>query len=327
MKSRSIFRQSLIQLTLFYIGIALLFTIFFSIPSFIAQQQARQRLEERIVLRGMNTSRIQQIVHGRVESSAQYFRQTILIVNGSMLLIAAAASYWLARRTLQPLKDILDRQEAFASEVSHELRTPLATILMEIEAFRRTHKKLPTEYSHLLDSITQETKGLGQLSQSVLELMAVDYTDLQALAEKIDLKAEAEQALQQIAPLAEAKKLKLESHLTKTMVKGSRIQLKQLLVIFLDNAVKYTHTGTISLTLRPAGHKAEITIRDTGIGISPEEQKKIFDRFYQTNQQTAEGAGLGLAIAQRILDLHRGSVDITSQPGKGSTFRILLPLV
>ena len=109
---------------------------------------------------------------------------------------------------------------------------------------------------------------------------------------------------------------------------GDRDALRQLLLILIDNAVKYTPApGSVRLGVRRSGDDAVIEVADTGIGIAPEDQQRIFERFYRADPaRSGNGAGLGLAIARWLVDAQGGRIEVESAPGRGSVFRVLLPL-
>ena len=138
---------------------------------------------------------------------------------------------------------------------------------------------------------------------------------------------EAHAVTRDLAPLAESKGLKLVCEATPAIVAGDSARLRQLVLILVDNAIKYTpREGTVTVSSRKAGRRAELSVSDTGPGIAPEYQSRIFDRFYRADAaRTQDGTGLGLAIARIIAEAHEGSVGVQSTVGRGSKFTVRLP--
>jgi signal transduction histidine kinase len=149
--------------------------------------------------------------------------------------------------------------------------------------------------------------------------------------QKIDMAGLAKEAYRKILPLAAAKKIELKTKLAKQTVLGDKESLEEMLLIFLDNAVKYTPKGgKVGLATKTQGKHLVTTITDNGIGITKADLPHIFDRFYRADQsrskQKADGFGLGLSLAKKIIELHHGSVKVASTVRKGTTFTIKLPL-
>ena len=163
--------------------------------------------------------------------------------------------------------------------------------------------------------------------------LVVARSDNQALKLKIvrkDLVAVAEQTLRLMQPLADKKKIVLQSTGPKTLpVRADEQKLKQLILILVDNAVKYTPDGGevhVGFEKAPQG-RVRFFVQDTGIGIAKEDQRRIFDRFYRVDKARSRemgGNGLGLSIAQEIVNLHQGSIEVTSTLGKGTRFTVEL---
>lgn len=350
-------------------------------------------------------------------------------VGSGVLLVTAAASFYLAGRALQPMRDAYERQRRFAAAASHELRTPLAILRSEAELVARGLQRLvgpitPSLHtspllaagrrSATVDASTAEavemvsrgsqttpsggrtalvTDGLAaRLGEDMREIVAeVDYmarlvddllllardetTQGQFVRHDVDLVAVASEALAKLAPIARANGLTLRLEqgaeqagdmpgvLDTLVIHGDRDRLKQLMLILLDNAIRYTPDGgTVEIAVQQVrerhlvprhfsrhvpGHSdlAMLSVRDSGIGIAPEDLPHLFEPFYRAKSARAggstvgkisnegnnlagktEGAGLGLAVARWIVHAHGGTIDVTSVPSQGATFTVFLPL-
>ena len=213
----------------------------------------------------------------------------------------------------------------FIANVSHELRTPLTIIRGYSEAILdgtvNDHKQIES----FLQMVRDEAVRLERLIKSLLELSKLQTAESVSRFAPQDLAEIMRHVSQLIRPLAESKQiaLRIDSGESLPKIAGDRDRLIQLLLIFADNAVKYTPSGgnvTLSLTQTEAG-ALRCTVQDTGIGIPKEDLPYIWERFYKvdkSHQQDEGGAGLGLAIARQIIDLHKATVRIESEPGAGT---------
>jgi signal transduction histidine kinase len=254
----------------------------------------------------------------------------LLILNGGLLPAIPLTAWFLMRRTLGPVQAIHEQQRQFASDVSHELRTPLSIMSGEIEIALKK-ERTEDDYQQTLKSTKEETDRLIQLVEQLLlltrmeqskqmrEMDAVDITDLINQMIGVVQQKRKEKQLEILVTFAE------ES----VVVLGQEALLKQLFLNILDNAIKYTpDKGKITIGLSQNKSYGIVKVRDTGIGIAPEQQARIFDRFYRIDAARSEtkGYGLGLAIAQAIVALHHGEIHVHSALGKGTCLSLSLPL-
>jgi PAS domain S-box-containing protein len=229
-------------------------------------------------------------------------------------------------RELDTLKD------RFVSTVSHELRTPLSAMLLQISTLHKYYAGLDAStHQKMIVEIYQQTKVLRELIEDILQLSRFDADRAVLEREAVDLAAACDEVLTSLRPVIHDKNIQVTvenpDHLP--AVWGDRAQLGRALRNLLSNAVKYTPVGgTVSVRLARTAQDVQVVVQDTGIGIAPEEQAYVFDRFYRTQgaSQIAGGTGLGLAITREIMDLHGGWVELQSTPGEGSTFTLHLPL-
>ena len=222
-------------------------------------------------------------------------------------------------------------QHDFLSSVSHELRTPLTSISMFIETLRDERLTDPAEKEKCLELLDQEIARLGGLVERLLELSRLEAAGRQ-MFETADVRIDdlVNDALMAFYAATMSEKVQVKVDLEPDLVvRGDKTSLTQALANLLVNAWKHSPSGDkeISLTTRATGKHAEILIADNGPGIPPDEQRRIFDRFERGQAAidgSTHGSGLGLAIVRAVVRAHRGRIDVRSQPGSGSQFRIRL---
>ena len=287
------------------------------------------------------------------------------------LAVAAAASWWMAGRALQPVTlltqaakkigisgldrrlplrgtgDELDRlsitfndmfarlakaigeMKQFTASISHELRTPLTALRGEAEVMLLQPHSVQ-EYRRLLASHLEEYERLGRLINRLLTLARAEAGDIQMHPEAIDLAQLARYLVEQIETVASSKQVLLSIESSEPVeVNADRAWLETAVLNLLDNAIKYTpEGGHVTVSTANRGSERILEIRDTGIGISAETLPHVFERFYRADASHNggnEGAGLGLSLAQWIIYQHKGRIEVTSEPGKGSCFTVRLP--
>lgn len=258
-----------------------------------------------------------------------------LLTGAAGIILAGLGGVFLANRALVPIRLAFRRQREFVADASHELRTPLAILRASAEMLRKELEgKAATagtaEAEELLGNILSETDRMGRLVGDLLTLARADSGELDVEIQPTDLARIARDAAGKAEILAREKGVALEARIPETLpVEGDAARLEQLLLILLDNAIKYTEPGgLVTLRLENQGHRPAIVVADTGIGIPAGDIPRIFDRFYRVDKARSRqqgGTGLGLAIAKWIIEAHNGQVHVESTPGKGTTFTITLP--
>lgn len=252
-------------------------------------------------------------------------------INLLVLVSAGFASYWLARRTLEPIEEAHEQQKRFTADVSHELRTPLTALKMESEVALLNPKTSRDELRATLSSNLEEVTKLEALINNLLRLSRLEAGELQQSFTVLENETLAGTALEQVQPLAIERHITLENKVKTGAVHGDQDSLVQLLVILLDNAIKYSPPhSTVTLSATRRGDQANLCITDKGVGIEPAQLEHVFDRFYRADSSRTkadgEGFGLGLSIAKMIADLHHGTIEISSRVGKGTSATISLPV-
>jgi signal transduction histidine kinase len=215
----------------------------------------------------------------------------------------------------------------FVSDASHELRTPLAVLRGETELLL-SKPRTPVEYETATRVMDSELKKLSRIVESLFTLSMADAGQLRIAREPLYLEEVLDESCGLAAALAGQKKIQIERDIEREVLfHGDPTFLRQLFLIFLDNAIKYSPAGKkITVSLKKSDGVV-IRFRDEGIGISKEDQPRIFERFFRAapSGETQSG-GLGLSIAQAIVQAHCGTIQCESTPGLGSTFTIALPI-
>jgi heavy metal sensor kinase len=241
------------------------------------------------------------------------------------------------QRLSDTLNEMLARIEAaflriteFTADASHELRTPIALIHTEAElALRRSRDE--AEYREALRHILQEADRTAKLIEELLSLARADSGREAFDLHPIDLLPTLRESASKWNQVASLHNLQFEEHLEteRLPVMGDENALRRVIDILLDNALKYTPApGKLTLSAEQHPNGVVVTVEDTGIGIASEDQSRIFERFYRVDKARSRelgGAGLGLAIAQWIVQLHKGSITVKSEMGKGSVFQVEIP--
>jgi two-component system, OmpR family, sensor kinase len=220
-------------------------------------------------------------------------------------------------------------QQRFVGNVSHELRTPLTSILGNLEIIQRYGYD-----EESLNAVYREAERMSRMANDLLLLARADNGELKVDLAVLDLDTVVMYVYEQAHILASKRNLKiLLDDIDDMQIMGNLDRLKQLFLNLVANAIKFTPDGgTVSLLCYQQGKFAIVEVRDTGIGISNEDQKRIFDRFFQSDnsrvhRSESDGAGLGLSIARWIVEAHHATIHVDSELGKGTTFRISFPLL
>lgn len=249
---------------------------------------------------------------------------SLVVFNIAVITTGGLASYYLAKRTLQPIEEALEAQTRFSSDAAHELRTPLAVMQSEIEIGLRG-KATAHEQRELLQSNLDEVGRLRSLTDRLLLLS--NFKTVETTTTPLD--DVATEAINRVIPLAQAKHIGIDSTVGKQKATANAEVLTDTLVVLLDNAIKYSpKKSTVTITAKEQGKHVLLEVKDTGHGIDPQDIPRIFDRFYRADMSRSkahvEGHGLGLSIAKRSVEAMGGTISVASQLEKGTTFIIRL---
>ena len=342
------FHSARIKLTAWYLLIIMVVSIAFSVAVYkiltfeLDRVERAQRL--RIELRNPNPQYIfpptnlqDDLLHpfrldpDIIEETKTRLKIILFLINLGILGSSAVAGYFLAGKTLRPIKEMVDEQNRFITDASHELRTPLTALKAEIEVNLRNKKLTLEDAKKILASNLEETNNLQILSDDLIKLTQYQQNDNGMLIAKISLSDVVNEAVKKVTRFAKDKNITIINEVDKITIEGDKQSLTESLVIFLDNAIKYSPAKTeVNLSSHKTDGYVLITITDQGTGINKADIPHLFDRFYRADKSRTKtatpGYGLGLAIAKQIIDRHHGTIIVDSSLNKGSTFTIKLPL-
>lgn len=253
------------------------------------------------------------------------------LVNLVILFTSGIAGYFLAGKTLRPIKEMVDEQNRFVSDASHELRTPITSLRSEIEVNLRDRKLTLNEAKKLLKSNLEEVRTLQALSDGLIKLSRDPKSNGELSFKEVSLTEIVDGAVKKVAGLAKEKRITIQNEIKNFIFDGDQKALTELFVIFLDNAIKYSPESTTAiLASRRTDGYVHIDIVDQGIGIDEKDIPRLFDRFYRVDPSRTKtdvtGYGLGLSIAKQIVDKHQGWIKVTSELNKGTTISVQLPV-
>ena len=252
----------------------------------------------------------------------------ILLVGGSLgSLVAIAAGYFLAGRALVPIRKSWEQQQQFVSDASHEIRTPLAVIQSRTDLLFQEPSATIEEKAVDISIISKEVRRLNKLVNSLLTLTRSDSNQMEVKKESFFLDELVADIMEQYEDIAAFQEKSMTSFAPEQVAFfGDQERIHQLLVILIDNALKFTEEGgEISLSCIKNASTIVLAVEDNGIGIPKGDIPKIFNRFYQVEKsRTAnEGSGLGLSIAKWIVEAHQGTIKVTSEPNKKTRFEMI----
>jgi two-component system sensor histidine kinase CiaH len=334
-------QSAVFRLTLSYLGIIMVLSLLFSVALYrvsydqVAAGVGRQEnaINHMPVPPQYQSSRADfvQALEDQLDDIQRRLVLRLAALNLATLLLGGGAAYYLARRTLLPIQEAMEAQGRFTADASHELRTPLTAMRSEIEVALRDKRLGIDDARLLLDSNLEEIAKLEALSAGLLRLARFENgLDPKAVI-NVPVKDLFESAIDRLQVPLSQHNIELDVQAGPETVAGDQASLTELIVILLDNAIKYSsESSKISLRSVAGSSHVRLSVSDQGVGIKASDLPFIFNRFYRADRSRSkdkvEGYGLGLSIAKRIADLHHGDIAVDSSPGKGTTFRIKLPV-
>lgn len=243
----------------------------------------------------------------------------LVLMSLFFICCGAGVGYYLAGRSIKPIREMFKRQREFVADASHELRTPLTVMGIAAEGMEGDTDSNFSEFTvDTLKTMRIEIKRMNNLVAALLSLARNDAGAGDLKLEQVNFNVLFEQTLGTLSMLAEQKGLKLEQRLAqeRLIIWGDRMRLEQLLTILVDNAIKYSARGTVTVSALRQNRQLVIKVEDEGIGIDTQDIERIFERFYRVDKARtrAEGGfGLGLPIAKLIVEQHQGTIEVESK--------------
>jgi len=234
-------------------------------------------------------------------------------------------------RMIGRLDDAFQHINRFSADASHELRTPLTILQLELEGIAQNHRD-DGSVEDQIGSALEETDRMSRIVESLLAISRLDAGEARMDKTRLDLGELAASTGNEMVLLAEEKSIRLHMHTTAgVQVEGDRTRLQQVIVNLIDNAIKYTQQGgEVEIRVGVDGNTAVLEVSDNGPGIPDYALPHVFERFYRADKARARasgGTGLGLSIVKAICVAHNTDVKVSSQEGRGTSFRVELPLL
>ncbi|MGZ3883271.1 MAG: sensor histidine kinase [Bacteroidia bacterium] len=256
---------------------------------------------------------------------------SMLLVSGLVICFLIFAFYYFIT-TIVKQKKLSVIKNDFISNMTHEFKTPISTISLATEMLSDSSViKTPEKQSRFLAMIKDENKRLSVLVESILQTAILDKGEFKLKLNELNLHEIINTAINNTQLLIEQRRGKITTNLnaTKIRLQADRVHLTNIVFNLIDNAIKYSKENPeIVISTEDTETGINIYVKDNGIGISKENQKKIFDKFYRVptgNVHNVKGFGLGLSYVQAVVYKHGGDISVQSEPGKGSTFKVFLP--
>ena len=261
----------------------------------------------------------------QLEQTSQNHEQLIVVVMASFWILSILASLYLARVSVKPLLESMQKQQSFVENASHELRTPLAVLQNRLETLFRKPEATIMESSESIASSLEEVRNMRFLTTNLLNLARRDDGIKPELGEvEPDFFNTIFTNYEMIAS-ENNRVFRFQNRVHRTII-TDKLLLKQLMTILFDNAVKYTEEeGDIYFEISTTERSLHLTVADNGIGISAADKKKIFDRFYRVDKARTRqkgGFGLGLSLAKQIVDALKGTINVKDNKPNGTIFEV-----
>lgn len=271
-----------------------------------------------------------------LDRSSEYEVLSWLLITSAVIGLVSLGlvflvSLYLSSRAIIPIRSSWEKQNAFVADASHELRTPLAVMKSNLEIVLENTGQSVESQGKWLGNVNSELERMTRLVDDLLFLARTDMAEEVMPVAPFHLSNSLQQAAEAFEPFASRKGLQLVTDIQPEMIiSGNEGRIRQLAAILLDNAVKYTPAGgKVTLRAYTGENHVEIVVSDSGEGIPREHLDKVFERFYRVDKSRSRnhgGTGLGLSIAKCIALEHKGDIQVSSTVGKGTSFRVLLPL-
>ncbi len=318
----NIFEKARIRLTIFYIAIMVVVLFIFSSVLIVALEK---NIEESFSVR---------IEQGEVFTKAitetnKGIETLVFSLDGLLLLLIGAASYFLAGETLKPIRKAMDSQKRFSADASHDLRTPLAIITTETEIALSDKNISAGECRKVFESNLEETNRMSLLISDLLMIARTENEVSKENLIKVFIEDPIYKILDRMKSQSEKKNINIKVNTNISGdIKVHAHNFERAIQNILQNAINYTPKNG-NITINILGQRSSFTIKiiDTGVGISDEDLPYVFDRFYKAShsRNDGSGSGLGLPIAKQIIEQHGGNITIESKIGQGTSVSVRIP--
>ncbi|WP_028595477.1 sensor histidine kinase [Paenibacillus assamensis] len=230
----------------------------------------------------------------------------------------------------EELKRYRDSRNEFIANISHELKTPVTYLEGYAQVIQQEWYETEEEKQQYIGIIADEAKRLNRIIQDLFDLTKMEEGQFSLLPEQVDMNTICQSSLLKVQHMAEQKGLQLQMFAAEPhpYIWGDPVRLEQIMLNLLDNAIRYTKAGDVSIRVITGTEQIRITIIDTGQGIPPDELSYVFERFYRVEKSRSRqygGSGLGLAIVAKLVDMHQATIDVQSHESIGTTFTITFP--
>jgi signal transduction histidine kinase len=330
------FNKARLKLTAWYLLIIVVICLFFTIPTYKLLTHEVERF-----------SRVQRF---RIEEGYRYDRPTpppitedlvketkdrivlqLIALNSLIIIISGGLAYFLAGKTLQPIKEMIAEQYRFVSDSSHELRTPITSLKTAIEVSLRSKTDSVLELQNTLRENLSDVNRLQSLTDKLLRLAQIDQKKIPLSLTSVNLKTVSKIVTTQFKNLFQTKNINLKNKVSDLIVVSSQNEIQEILSIFLENAWKYSKENTrVQIDSKKLNGHVYISVSDQGVGIKKKDLPHIFDRFFRSDNvrslDGSSGYGLGLSIAKKIASDINGEINVSSKYKKGSIFTLKLPV-
>lgn len=282
-------------------------------------------------IKGENKTWIVQIIQNITQEKRilSLFAKAMIIMGGAGVLTMIALGWYFAGKRLGPITEVYLKQRRFIADASHEIKTPLTIIQTNVDVLRAKENFLIKENLNWLDNIESEVLAMRRLIDDMLMLANAEDIGLELELEQIRLSELIKDTCMRQMPMSKSREVNLHYYQQRDIVAtADKNRIEQLVKIFVDNASKYNKKGgNVWVRLYLEGNNVILEIEDDGIGMYPEEVMHVFERFFRADKsrkrdKQPSGFGLGLNIAKEIIEAHDGIVQVESEKGRGTTFRI-----
>lgn len=267
-------------------------------------------------------------------SEKNYILQTmwLMLTGSAVLILVIIYVFYFTVSTILKQKKLSDIKNDFINNMTHELKTPISTVSLASEMLQDpSFEKSKDQLNHYVHIIKEENQRLGLLVENILQTAVLDKGEFKLRLQEIDIHEIIDRVLSNVKLQVEKRdgQILVEKNTQEPVIHADRVHLTNVIYNLVDNALKYSEEKPlIKVSTKKVPEGMQISVSDNGIGISKENQKKIFDTFYRVptgNIHNVKGFGLGLSYVKAVIEKHRGTVSVESEIGKGSTFIIVIP--